>query len=59
MKLETIKTYVLHGKKLKDRLPHIQGEVDKFGLNDITWFLDFDGDELTKDIVNKYYTMDF
>ena len=59
MKLETVKTYVLHCKQLKERLLHIQRQLDKFNFNNITWFLDFDGNELTKDIVNKYYTMDF
>ena len=49
-----IKTIILHCKLLVDRKQHMITQVNKYGFSDYTFYEDFDGSELTDDIVSKY-----
>ena len=59
MKLDTIKTYVLHCKKLSQRKPHIEKQLSRFGISNVKWFTDFDADELSEETIKTFYTEDF
>jgi len=41
--------YVCHCKKLHERKEPLKKELDRVGINDVTWILDFDADELPED----------
>jgi len=55
MQLETMKTYILHCKRLEERKPHILAQVKKAGLTNYEFFLDHDAEELTPELLEKYY----
>jgi GR25 family glycosyltransferase involved in LPS biosynthesis len=50
--------FIPHCKKLRERKPHVIEQVSKIFSNYVI-YEDFDGDELTDDIINKYYSDDF
>lgn len=53
--MNKIKTVILHCKKLKDRKLNMQNQMHKFGFSDYSFYEDYDGDELTQDIIEVNY----
>lgn len=53
-----MKTYVMHYTKLKERKNFILNQLNKIEINDIEIIEDYDKDNLTPEIINKYYSTD-
>jgi hypothetical protein len=49
-----IKTIVLHYKPLVERKANIIRQLDKFGFSDYSFYEEFDGNELTQEMVDRY-----
>lgn len=49
-----IKTVVLHYKPLKERKENMIRQLQQFGFSDYSFYEDFDGNELTQDIIDQY-----
>ncbi len=49
-----IKTYIVHCKSLTARKESVLGQIRSF--ENVEWYTDYDGDELTQDIVDEWYT---
>lgn len=49
-----IKTVVLHYKPLKERKENMISQLQQFGFSDYSFYEDFDGNELTQDIIDQY-----
>lgn len=50
-----IKTVVLHCKTLKERKYSVVSQLQKFGFSDYQFYEDFDGNELTEEIIDQCY----
>ncbi len=57
MTLNIEKTYVLHYTKLKERKERLDKMFDRFGI-DVEYFLDYDQEDLTPEIIKEYYNPD-
>lgn len=53
-----IKTYIPHYTKLKDRKQYITRELKTLGISDYELITDFDKEDITEDILSKYYNPD-
>ncbi len=53
-----LKTHILHYQKLTDRKKHIEDQLEKQNIQDYSFIIDFDKEQLTKDIIDKYYIND-
>jgi hypothetical protein len=49
-----IKTVVLHYKPVKERKENMIRQLQQFGFSDYSFYEDFDGNELTQDIIDQY-----
>lgn len=49
-----IKTYIVHCKSLVNRKESLINQIRSF--TNVEWYLDYDGDELTQDILEEWYT---
>ena len=59
MKIEDVRTYVIHCKSLVDRRLLMEKQLNEQGFKNVSWFLDYDGDELDQETVDKWYTTKF
>lgn len=53
--INNVKTIILHCKKLKERKINIETQMKKFGFTDYSFYEDYDGNELTADIISANY----
>jgi GR25 family glycosyltransferase involved in LPS biosynthesis len=49
-----IKTVIIHCKSLKERKENVLQQMKKFGFGDYSFYEDFDGCELTQEIIDQY-----
>lgn len=49
-----IKTVIVHCKSLKERKESVLQQMEKFGFSDYSFYEDFDGCELTQEIIDQY-----
>jgi len=49
-----IKTIVLHYKPLKERKANMINQLDRFGFSDYSFYEEFDGNELTQEIIDQH-----
>lgn len=54
-----VKTYVVHCKKLISRKLFMGYQLSQQGFSNVEFYEDYDGDELTPEIVNKYQDSSF
>lgn len=59
MNIETTKTYLIHCKTLTERREMMERQIEDQGLKNVTWFLDYDGNELDQHTIEKWYTPEF
>lgn len=50
-----VKTIILHCKKLRERKIKMETQMNKFGFTDFSFYEDYDGDELTSDVIGANY----
>lgn len=53
--MNNLKTIIIHCKKLKDRKINMINQMNKFGFSNYEFYEDFDGDELTDDLIKTHY----
>lgn len=51
-----MKTYITHYTKLRDRKKYILEELHRIGISDIELIEKYDKEDLTKEIIDKYYS---
>jgi GR25 family glycosyltransferase involved in LPS biosynthesis len=51
-----MKTYITHYTKLKDRKMYILEELHRIGISNIEFIEKYDKEDLTKEIIDKYYS---